>query len=394
MHQLIVTSSASPHPRLFACPRSVAKILAPDGPVQCFSENQVCENAQAFVRQFGPNTAYAVKANPHPNLLKTVYRAGIRVFDVASIAEMDLVHTLFARATLHYHNPVKSYTEIANAYHHYGCRRFAVDDEDELQSIATVARNDPQVEIAVRFRLPAQHGAIHDFSSKFGTAPHNAARLLTRTKLHGYKPVLTFHPGSQCTQAKLWCLHITAAAQIAEKAGIKLHKLNIGGGFPANYPKSKQPDLQAMFDKITQTAFRLFGPQAQNLLECEPGRAIAASGITALAQVKRIRATTSELFLNDGIYGNLLEMTQASELTPQIRVIRDGNYLENTDCRSFTIYGPTCDPLDRLPGVLPLPGHIAPGDYLEFKNLGAYANATATRFNGYGSCELVHVERP
>ena len=59
--------------------------------------------------------------------------------------------------------------------------------------------------------------------------------------------------------------------------------------------------------------------------------------------------------------------------------------------RAYTAYGPTCDPLDVLPGKLDLPAQLQEGDYLEFSSLGAYGSATATRFNGYGARSVVHV---
>ncbi len=53
------------------------------------------------------------------------------------------------------------------------------------------------------------------------------------------------------------------------------------------------------------------------------------------------------------------------------------------------VFGPTCDSLDRLPGTLALPADLATGDWLLFHGLGAYSTATVTRFNGYGSIEIV-----
>lgn len=375
-------------------PLSVAGVLKPESPVQCFSQRQLTENANAFLNEFGADTAYAVKANPGTLVLKAAHAAGIRTFDVASLEEVRLISGLFDDAELHYHNPVKSRTEIASAYHQYGCKRFAIDDFSELTRIRKICGNDSAVEIAVRFRLPTQKGAIHDFSSKFGTTPQSAARLLSQVKLCSYKPVLTFHPGSQCTDAGLWALHIKTAARIVKNSRIKLHKLNIGGGFPASYARSQPAPLTAMFKTIRHTAAKHFPNHTNNLLECEPGRAIVASSISTLARVKMVRKTTRELFLNDGIYGGLLEMAQAPALTPHIRNIRKGRYRATTDCQPFTVYGPTCDPLDRLPGTLALPVDIAEGDYVQFCNLGAYGGATSTRFNGYGTGDMILVDQP
>jgi len=81
---------------------------------------------------------------------------------------------------------------------------------------------------------------------------------------------------------------------------------------------------------------------------------------------------------------------QVPDLMPAVRAIRAGRVLEDTSC-PYTVYGPTCDPLDVLPGRLSLPANLQEGDYLEFSSLGAYGAATSTRFNGYGTRNVVHI---
>lgn len=390
IHQRSLHIQSANH--LFQNPLEVASFRQPESPVHCFCVEQLVENAQLFLNEFTDNTAYAVKANSRAQILHAAHKAGIRTFDVASLSEIDSVSEHFDDVALHYHNPVKSPYEIATAYHQYGCKRFAADDTDQLSQIAQIVGSDPCVEIAIRFRLPAQQGAIHDFSSKFGTTPLNATHLLQQVKSYGYKPILTFHPGSQCTDARLWALHIKSAAAIAKNARVELYRLNIGGGFPASYAQSEPAKITGMFATIRRAAADFLGETNPTVLECEPGRAIVASSISTLAKVKMVRANTAELFLNDGIYGNLLEMAQAPALTPHIKIIRAGKYHQSTDLRSLTVYGPTCDPLDRLPGALTLPADISQGDYLQFCNLGAYGSATATQFNGYGESDLVFID--
>jgi ornithine decarboxylase len=56
------------------------------------------------------------------------------------------------------------------------------------------------------------------------------------------------------------------------------------------------------------------------------------------------------------------------------------------------VYGPTCDSIDRLPGVLPLPTALRQGDWLLFGSMGAYLTGITTQFNGYGDWETVTVE--
>ncbi len=383
-------------PAAYADARDVAVRLMPEEPVHLFSEAALRRQLGVFQDGFPGMTSYAVKCNDGPELLAALGRAGLRDYDVASVHEMDAVAAHVAKPHFHYHNPVKSRAEIARAYWHHHVRRFAVDDLGELTKIADVLPSAVGVEIAVRFRLPklvaANEGpsTAHDFTSKFGASPAEAVELLTEIVALGFAPVLTFHPGSQCMDPGAYRRHILAAGRITSEAGITLTALNVGGGFPANYAGLRSVDLTVYFATITKAAAEAFGG-AVPALECEPGRALVAGCMSVLACVKAVRPRTGEVFLNDGIYGSLMEVYQAPMLRPTHRTLRDGIELVENHTE-HTVYGPTCDPLDRLPHAMALPVDIEDGDYIEFGGLGAYGRATSTRFNGYGAAAVVTVD--
>ncbi|MGE0210932.1 MAG: hypothetical protein AB7S41_04490 [Parvibaculaceae bacterium] len=229
---------------------------------------------------------------------------------------------------------------------------------------------------------------MHDFSCKFGATPEEAATLLREVASLGFKPVLTFHPGSQCTDPEAYVRHVAAAAGIAREAGVTLHALNVGGGFPARYRDAAVPPLPAFFEAMADAVREGFEKAPQ--LECEPGRGLVATSMSLLTRVKLVKHGRREVFLNDGIYGALLEMSQAPSLTPPYRAIRGGEALGGKEIE-FTAYGPTCDPLDRLPVPLTLPEAVEEDDFIEFGTLGAYGAATATCFNGYEVADVVTV---
>ena len=364
----------------------IANRLRPDEPVMCFSRQALQTQAKLFLENFNGETAFAVKANPQSEVIGALFAAGIKVFDVASPAEMELIARYAPGAGMHYHNPVKSRLEIETAYHDYHCRRFAVDGEQELRKIADIIGVDKEVEIAVRLRLPSTSSSVHDFSSKFGATPQEAVELLKQTATLGYQPLVTFHPGSQCHDVDGWTNYIKTVAKIAELSGVTMAGLNIGGGFPIEYREDGIPDLLSVFKNIRQALQSSFGTN-QPPIECEPGRALVAHSMSLLTRVKLVRPDLGEIFINDGIYGSLMEASQAPELMPRHRVLS----VSSTPTRQFTVFGPTCDPLDRLPLPLELPENIKEGDYIEFLSLGAYGNATATQFNGYGNARVIPI---
>jgi ornithine decarboxylase len=372
--------------RHYATSLDVAGAQGIERPVFCISQTSLKAQAAAFLHGFPGEVSYAVKANSSDDVITALHDAGIEVFDVASTVEMSAVRRLCGEVNFHYHNPVKSRAEIATAWHTFGCRRFAADCDEEIAKIAQIAGADSGAQVAIRFRLMSAGDSVHDFTSKFGVDEAEAARLMRVAAGYGFVPVLTFHPGSQCTEPEAWARHIEAAARIARAAGIRLSRLNVGGGFPARYAGSRGPALAAFFEAIKAASLAAFG-DAPPALECEPGRALCAGSMSLLTRVKLVRRQTGDVFLNDGLYGGLMEVCQAPSLMPFYRVIRDGRVVE-TGAAEYTVYGPTCDPLDVLPGKLRLPADIREDDVIEFGGVGAYGTATATRFNGYGAFDI------
>ena len=76
----------------------VAHRLAPEAPVFCFSPSALMASAHRFLSGFPGETAFAVKSNDSPLVLKTLARAGITVWDVASVQEMAKVRTVASDA--------------------------------------------------------------------------------------------------------------------------------------------------------------------------------------------------------------------------------------------------------------------------------------------------------
>ena len=387
----IVGTERVAHRETFEDAAELALRMAPESAVFCYSAQALRDRVHSFLSGFPGEVAYAVKANSDAAVILAIAACGIDSFDVASVEEMALVRALVPGAILHYHNPVRSRSEISRAYHRYGCRRFAADDAGEIAKIAAVIGDASGTQIAVRFRLSANGDAAHDFSTKFGATPEEASGLLQQVVAAGFVPVLTFHPGSQCLRPAAYARHIAEAARIAGNAGVMLAALNVGGGFPARYRAGEVPLLGEYFAAIAAAAEEYFGP-ARPPLECEPGRGLVASAMSLLTRVKLVKPARREVYINDGIYGALMEVSQVPCLMPRFRVIRDGAPLAG-ETAPFILYGPTCDPIDRLPTPLELPVGIAEDDYIEFDSLGAYGAATATRFNGYDSRETIAVRR-
>ena len=371
-------------PAVWGCPRDHLNHHCPDHPVLYMSPAILQATARRFLGGFPGLVTYAVKANPAREVLENLVAAGLEAFDVASPAEMQAVRDVLPSAAMHYNNPVRSVDEIATALR-LGVRSFSVDCMSELEKlIAAGVAGD--TEISVRLRLPV-NGAIYNFGAKFGADPDLAEALLRRVADAGLRTSMTFHPGTQCSDPAAWTAYIETCARVAEAAGVTLERLNVGGGFPS-HRTGDAPDLERIFNEIRHAVAASFGA-AQPKLVCEPGRAMVAEAFSLVTRVKSVRADA--IFLNDGIYGGLAELPILGN-TDRLEVLRGDMVIDGPRVQRV-VFGPTCDSLDRLPGLVPLPEDLCDGDHVLFHGLGAYSTATVTRFNGYGALEIVTTDR-
>jgi len=360
---------------------------APDFPSFLFSERRLVEQVDAFKAGFDGLLTYAVKANPSPHILEILAREGLQAFDVASNAEMALVQKYAPGAALHYNNPIKSRREIARAYEEFGVRSYTVDHIAQLDQLADVVPPSPDVEVTVRFKA-GKALKSYDFGTKFGVMEAGAVECARFVSQMGYTASLSFHVGSQCEDSYAYERHIAAAGRIASDAGIELKRLNIGGGFPATYLSSSAPPLGVYFETIRASVLDTFGSSQPELI-CEPGRGLVTPSTSLLLRVKHQRGGQS-VYLNDGVYGALME-AMIVEFLPPTRVWRGNRLLEGTPTE-FTIFGPTCDSYDVLPQTFYFPEAITEDDYIEFGLMGAYTQASLTAFNGFDRRALYQVD--
>jgi len=372
-------------PQIWPDPTTHLTSTRPDHPVLYLSLLRLQETARRFLRGFPGLVSYAVKANDRREVLETLVAAGIRHFDVASPAEMRLVRDIDRGAVLHYNNPVRSTAEV-EAGIRAGVSSWSVDHPAGLAQLAGVPR---RCEISVRIKLPVG-GAAYDFGDKFGATPPQAVALVQQVARGGWSPALCFHPGTQCADPAAWESYIHAAAEIARRAGVRLTRLNVGGGFPASRGTGL-PALEEFLTRIRSATAKAFGDSAPQLV-CEPGRAMVAEAGVLATRVKQLRDGGATVYLNDGIYGGLAELRDIG-LTSRLHVMAPDGTPRRGKPLPRTMFGPTCDSLDRLPDGMFLPDDMEAGDYLLFEAMGAYSVVTSTGFNGYGLHDMVSVER-
>ncbi len=383
-------TEAAPQPRLTV--DAVVAAERPTDPLHCLRPAAVAEAAAAFVEAFPGDVLYAVKCNPEPRVLRALWAGGVRHFDCASPAEVALVRSLFADASIHYMHPVKARPAIREAYGRHGVRDFSLDSAEELQKILDETRGSGELGLFIRLALP-KGSAVYDLSGKFGAEMADAVALLRAARPHARTLGLCFHVGSQCLDPVAYARAIALAGEVIKAAGVAIDVMDVGGGFAVSYPGVTPPPLGAYMAEIEAAVERLDLPVMPRLW-AEPGRALVAGGTSVVVQVQHRRG--DQLFINDGVYGSLSDAGVPAFKFP-VRLIRDGREVpvEDGAARGFVFFGPTCDSVDRMNGPFPLPDDVREGDWIEIGQLGAYGASLRTAFNGFDQARLVEVaDRP
>ncbi len=343
--------------------------------------------ARWFGDHFPGKTLYAVKANNSPNVLAALFKSGIRHFDVASMPEVRTIAAL-PDATMHVMHPVKSRRFIAEAYHDFGVRTFALDSEAELDKIMAATGDASDLTLIVRVACPSTYSEI-SLEGKFGAPWSEAPALIRRARQHAETLGITFHVGSQMMCAAGYGQALRTVSQQIVRAATLVDIIDVGGGFPARYPGMEPPSLDKYMDEI-RTAFDNMAVGYTCQLWCEPGRALAAESESVIVKVDARRGNT--LYINDGAFGTLYDAAHCKWVFPARAYSAQGEPMDLRSPGEFGLYGPTCDSADFLPGPFVLPAAIGEGDYIEIGNIGAYGRVMAGHFNGYGFYDEVILE--
>ncbi|HKN52294.1 MAG TPA: ornithine decarboxylase, partial [Amycolatopsis sp.] len=168
----------------------------------------------------------------------------------------------------------------------------------------------------------------------------------------------------------------------AEAAGVVMERLNIGGGFAAEY-RSPAPSITDYAKRIA-VALREHFPRRTPELVLEPGRALVAeAGVlrTEVVLVARRSATDDRrwVYLDAGRYNGLAE-TENEAIAYRLELLNRGG-----PQGPVILAGPTCDGDDVLyqRTAYELPLSLKPGDRLDVLTAGAYtASYSSVAFNG------------
>jgi ornithine decarboxylase len=365
-------------------PQRIHELIALHGsPLMVIDRARLVHNYKQF-RRLLPRVRvyYAVKANPHPDVIKTFHALG-GCFDVASEGEMRHVLAQGVEPDrMILANTVKrpEALEFARAA---GVDLVTFDSEAELYKIA---KHAPGCRVLARLKV-ANLGSQVELSLKFGADPDQILPLLRKAKTLGLQPVgVSFHVGSQCADYANYAGAFEVCAALLKEGlrkGLPLRIMDIGGGFPIRQVTAEHNTVLTFATQMRRDLDRLF-PKEIDLI-AEPGRALVGPAGLLITRVvgRSIRNNKNYYYLDDGVYGDFSGLMFDHS-------VFDFKALKKTPKYLSVLAGPTCDSIDTIAVNVELP-ELEVGDVVYVPNIGAYSCASAMAFNGIPPAKVIVV---
>lgn len=335
----------------------------------------------------GVRIHYAVKANPHPTILRELRDQGI-YFEVASPSELELLLELNVDPkNVLYSNPVRTRAQL-EVVASKGVEWFVIDSLNELEKVFAVRRD---AKLFLRLDTP-NVGSDWPLVGKFGATFIEALAIIKRAKAIGADLAgAGFHAGSQCRNPMNWIEGLERIRQLFQEMtlhGLTPRFVNIGGGFPVRHTLPI-PSIETI-SAVIAPLLRILSKTST--IAAEPGRFLVADAGCFVCRVMGVAERNGKrwLHLDAGVFGGLFEAFEGIHF----RVTSFQLPTDHTPSRRlgepvpWEVAGPTCDSIDVVMHGAELPANLEEGDFICFHNAGAYTTAYASEFNGFPLPEI------
>jgi diaminopimelate decarboxylase/aspartate kinase len=320
---------------------------------------------------------YALKANPHPAILRTLEAEGFG-FECVSLAEVEHVFALLPDIDPQRVLFTPSFAPRAE-YDAALARgvNVTVDSVEALQRWPETFRGR-----ALWLRLDLGRGDGHHekvrtggAEAKFGLPAGQAPAFAAEARrLDARIVALHAHLGSGIDNPAHWREVYADLASLAEQIGT-VETLDIGGGLPVPYAPDARPlDFEAWRAGLDE----IKAAYPRYRLAIEPGRyLVAEAGVLLLRVTQVIEKDGLRRIGADGGMNALVRPAMYDAWHGIVNLSR----LDETELAAFDVVGPICESSDVLGRARMLPVATSEGDVLLIADAGAYGMAMANTYN-------------
>ena len=351
------------------------------GPIYIYDSEKIMKQYKklklAFRNVKNLSINYAAKALSNINILKYLNQLGAGL-DTVSLQEVELgLKAGFNPGNIIYTPNGVSIDEIEKVVS-YG----AQINIDNLAMLEQFGNKHPSVPVCIRINPHVMAGGNNNISvghidSKFGVSIHQIPHLLrivenTKMNING----IHMHTGSDILDIEVF-LHASEILFNTAKKFKKLSFIDFGSGFKVPYKKG---DIETNIEELGEKLSVRFNEFCKNYgseltLVFEPGKYLVSEAGYFISKVNSVKQTTSTVFaqvesgfnhlMRPMFYGSYHEIENLSNPTGEERFYSVVGYICETD---------TFGSNRKISG-------IKEGDYLVFKNAGAYCFSMSSNYN-------------
>jgi len=351
------------------------------GPIYIYDSEKIMKQYKklklAFRNVKNLSINYAAKALSNVNILKYLNQLGAGL-DTVSLQEVELgLKAGFNPGNIIYTPNGVSIDEIEKVVS-YG----AQINIDNLAMLEQFGNKHPSVPVCIRINPHVMAGGNNNISvghidSKFGISIHQIPHLLrivenTKMNING----IHMHTGSDILDIEVF-LHASEILFNTAKKFKKLSFIDFGSGFKVPYKKG---DIETNIEELGEKLSVRFNEFCKNYgseltLVFEPGKYLVSEAGYFISKVNSVKQTTSTVFaqvesgfnhlMRPMFYGSYHEIENLSNPTGEERFYSVVGYICETD---------TFGSNRKI-------SEIKEGDYLVFKNAGAYCFSMSSNYN-------------
>jgi len=355
---------------------------------------------------FGLTIRYAMKANPHPQILKLFEKQGLYIDASSEFEVYDAlkVGVSAKKILLTSQQPPKNMKEFVSKNISYTAT--------SLHQLELYGKAAPSTKVSIRLNTGLGSGANHRLTTGgievgFGVWFHQDENRGQDIKDIADKynleiERLHIHIGTGSDPA-IW-EQLMEAGLSAVESFEKVKILNLGGGFKLGYMQDEKNADLAAIGKVASNKLRDFEKKTGRKihLEIEPGRYLTARAGSIISTIIDIADTgeTGDDFLKlDSGMTEIVRTAMYGSRHPLIVVPTDKDTPKET--RSYVVIGHCCESSDLLTSAPNNPEQIQPrplqkaeiGDYMVTEMAGAYcASMSVKGYNSFPEAKEIFVD--
>jgi diaminopimelate decarboxylase len=338
---------------------------------------------------------YALKANPFAPLVHRIAPL-VDGIDVASIGEAQAaIEAGMAGYCVSFAGPGKRDAELEFAIHH-GVTINLESEGEAARALAIAARIGVRPRLAVRvnpdFELRGSGMRMGGGAKPFGVDAERVPALARHVVAEGAE-FRAFHifAGSQSLDAEAimeaQAATVALAARLADEAGVRPPRLNLGGGFGIPYFAGDTPLEVERIGAALEARYRERpAVLAETRFNLELGRWLVGEAGVYLTRVVDRKESGGQVFLivDGGLHHQLAASGNFGTVVRRNYPIAVAGRFGAEPEEVVNVCGCLCTPLDRLGDQVSLPRAEA-GDLIAIFLAGAYgASASPSAFLGHG----------